>query len=97
MVIVTELNTEKPFLVRSVNNYLSKTVTFYLTLTQIITRMCEHGKFNGAKSIEGKSGQWLIPKENFVTTNEQDDIAEKILQTIDIKNKEAGDVDKFDL
>lgn len=34
MVIVTELNTEKPFLVRSVNNYLSKTVTFYLTLTK---------------------------------------------------------------
>lgn len=64
---------------------------------QIITRMCEQRKFNGAKSIEGKSGQWLIPKENFVTTNEQDDIAEKILQTIDIKNKEAGDVDEFDL
>jgi DNA-binding transcriptional regulator LsrR (DeoR family) len=29
---------------------------------QIITRMCEQRKFNGAKSIEGKSGQWLIPK-----------------------------------
>lgn len=64
---------------------------------QIITRMCEHGKFNGAKSIEGKSGQWLIPKENFVTTNEQDDIAENVLQTIDIKNKKTGDVDEFDL
>lgn len=64
---------------------------------QIITRMCEQGKFNGAKSIEGKSRQWLIPKENFVTTNEQDDIAENILQTIDIKSKKAGDVDEFDL
>lgn len=59
--------------------------------------MCEQGKFKVAKSIEGKSGQWLILKENLVTTNEQDDIAEDILQTVDIKNKKAGDVDEFDL
>lgn len=64
---------------------------------ETICRMCEQGKFKGAKRSDGKGGYWLIPQENLVTTNEQDDIAEKILQTIDIKNKKAGDVDEFDL
>lgn len=51
--------------------------------------MCGQGKFIVAKSIEGKSGQWLIPKENLVTTNEQDDIAEDIFADSRYKEQES--------
>jgi len=64
---------------------------------QAIGRMCEQGKFKGAKGSDDKEGHWLIPQENFITTNEQDEVADKILQTIDKKNMKAGDIDEFNL
>ena len=62
---------------------------------QTIRRMCEKGKFAGAYKTNG--GHWRIPKENFITTDEQDKRAKAFFERIDIKNQEAGNVDEFDL
>jgi excisionase family DNA binding protein len=62
---------------------------------QTIRRMCEKGKFPGAYKTDG--GHWRIPREIFITTPEQDERAEEVLQRIDIKNQKAGYVDEFDL
>ncbi|MFZ3588888.1 helix-turn-helix domain-containing protein [Bacillus sp. DJP31] len=62
---------------------------------QTIRRMCENGRFEGAYKTDG--GHWKIPQDGFITTQEQDQHAESILKQIDKKNKEAGDVDEFDL
>ncbi|MEK4801053.1 helix-turn-helix domain-containing protein [Oceanobacillus sp. FSL K6-0118] len=64
---------------------------------QTIRRMCTQGKFKGVKPVSKIAGHWLIPKENFITTREQDKIAEITLQRIDKKNKEKCNVDEFDL
>lgn len=63
---------------------------------QTIRRMCEQGKFSGAIRVGG-TGHWRIPEENFITTHAQDKEAEMIMQRIDEKNIEAGEVDEFDL
>ncbi|MFD2618743.1 helix-turn-helix domain-containing protein [Terrilactibacillus laevilacticus] len=62
---------------------------------QTIRRMCESGKFIGAYRSEG--GHWRIPEENFITTREQDIKGNGILEHLDKKNQEEGDVDEFDL
>ena len=62
---------------------------------QTIRNMCEQERFKGAYRSNG--GHWRIPTDNFITSREQDERAEKILQKIDQKNKEVGDVDEFDL
>ncbi|WP_141603548.1 helix-turn-helix domain-containing protein [Terrilactibacillus laevilacticus] len=62
---------------------------------QTIRRMCESGKFKGAYRSEG--GHWRIPEENFITTREQDIKGNGILEHLDKKNQEEGDVDEFDL
>lgn len=62
---------------------------------QTIRRMCEKGKFAGAYKTNG--GHWRIPKENFITTDEQDKRAKAFFERIDIKNQKAGNVDEFDL
>lgn len=64
---------------------------------QTIRRMCENGRLKGVYRSGGKNGHWRIPEENFITTRKQDQEAEAILKQIDKKNKEAGDVDEFDL
>lgn len=64
---------------------------------QTINRMCEKGRFTGAKRSDDINGEWVIPQENFITTNEQDDVAEMVLQKIDNKNKKAGDIDEFNV
>jgi excisionase family DNA binding protein len=64
---------------------------------QTIRRMCESGRFKRAHRSCGENGHWRIPEENFITTREQDQKAEEILEHLDQKNKEAGDVDEFDL
>lgn len=63
---------------------------------QTIRRMCEQGKFKGAIRVGG-TGHCRIPAENFITTYAQDKKAEMILQRIDEKNVETGDIDEFDL
>lgn len=62
---------------------------------QTIRRMCEKGKFDGAYKTDG--GHWKIPKNNFITTDEQDARAKAFFERIDVKNQEAGQVDEFDL
>ena len=62
---------------------------------QTIRRMCEKGKFVEAYKTDG--GHWRIPKENFITTDEQDKRAKAFFDRIDTKNHEAGNVDEFDL
>ncbi|MCJ7842523.1 SNF2 helicase associated domain-containing protein [Lederbergia sp. NSJ-179] len=62
---------------------------------QTIRRMCERGSFEGAYKTEG--GHWKIPEDIFITTREQDEIAEEVLKQIDRKNSVTGDVDEFDL
>ncbi|WP_100012406.1 helix-turn-helix domain-containing protein [Lentibacillus sediminis] len=62
---------------------------------QTIRRMCENGKFTGAYKTEG--GHWRIPGSEFITSDAQDKEAEEILKQIDKKNREAGDVDEFNL
>ncbi|TFJ92538.1 helix-turn-helix domain-containing protein [Lentibacillus salicampi] len=62
---------------------------------QTIRRMCENGKFEGAYRSGG--GHWRIPEDNFITSKQQDKIVDELFEQIDRKNKEAGDVDKFDL
>jgi len=58
--------------------------------------MCEQGKFKGAYRVED-NGDWRIPEENFITSKKNDEIAEITLQRIDKKNKQAGDIDEFNL
>lgn len=62
---------------------------------QTIRRMCEKGKFPKALKTDG--GHWRIPKNSFITTEEQDERANQILGKIDAKNQAAGHVDEFDL
>ncbi|MBM7571884.1 helix-turn-helix domain-containing protein [Aquibacillus albus] len=62
---------------------------------QTVRRMCDRGKFPGAYQTDG--GHWKIPKDVLITNEEQDQKAEQLFQQIDTKNKEAGDVDEFDL
>ncbi|QQK80458.1 helix-turn-helix domain-containing protein [Salicibibacter cibi] len=62
---------------------------------QTIRRMCENKKFPRAYKTQG--GHWRIPQDYFVTTSEQDETAESLLERIDHKNREVGDVDEFDL
>ncbi|MFD1031893.1 helix-turn-helix domain-containing protein [Metaplanococcus flavidus] len=62
---------------------------------QTIRRMCEKGKFSEARQTEG--GHWRIPKAAFITTAEQDERANQILEKIDAKNRAAGPVDEFKL
>mgnify|MGYP001306822329 CR=1 FL=1 len=64
---------------------------------QTIKSMCETGKFRGAYRLDGEKGDWRIPKDNFITTKEQDEKAKIILQQIDCKNKQFKDVDEFNL
>ncbi|WP_193063735.1 hypothetical protein [Oceanobacillus oncorhynchi] len=59
-----------------------------------IKRMCEQAKFKGAFRVKG-NGDWRIPEENFITSKKDDETAKIALQQIDKKNKQAGDVDKF--
>ncbi|HAM81067.1 helix-turn-helix domain-containing protein [Ornithinibacillus bavariensis] len=54
---------------------------------QTVQNMCKKGRFQGAYQTE--KGIWLIPEEIFVTTREQDEKAEEILQHIDKKNHEV--------
>jgi excisionase family DNA binding protein len=51
---------------------------------QTVRRMCERGKFPGAYQTDG--GHWKIPKDAFITTEEQDQKAEQLFQQIDAKN-----------
>ncbi|MGG1689439.1 hypothetical protein ABDH65_05235 [Heyndrickxia ginsengihumi] len=51
---------------------------------QIVRSMCEKGRFRDA--YQNKHGEWQIPEDNFITTREQDEKAEKILRHIDRKN-----------
>lgn len=62
---------------------------------QTIRRMCEKGKFPEARKTEG--GHWRIPKTSFITSNEQDERASRILDNIDAKNRAAGYADEFNL
>lgn len=62
---------------------------------QTIRRMCEKGRFPKALKTDG--GHWRIPKDSFVTTDEQDERANQILKKIDAKNQAAGYADEFDL
>lgn len=62
---------------------------------QTIRRMCENKKFQSAYKTQG--GHWKIPQDSFLTTAEQDEKAEILLKQIDEKNREAGDVDEFNL
>jgi excisionase family DNA binding protein len=62
---------------------------------QTVRRMCQAGRFKGAYQTDG--GHWKIPKDNFITTDEQDERIEKMFNKLDKKNKEAGDVDEFEL
>lgn len=52
--------------------------------------MCVDGKFHNTYRTE--DGEWLIPEDNFVTTKEQDEKAEDILQQIDRKNYGNKDI-----
>lgn len=80
---------EKPF-------YTTSEAAHKLGLSdQTIRRMCESGKLKGAYRSEG--GHWRIPEENFITTRKQDINANEILEYLDKKNQEVGDVDEFDL
>lgn len=63
---------------------------------RIIIRLCEQGKFKGARQV-GANGHWRIPEENFIIKREQYEATEKKLRQIDKKNEKAGDVDEFDL
>lgn len=54
---------------------------------QTVQNMCKKGIFQGAYQTE--KGDWLIPEKIFVTTREQDEKAEEILQHIDKKNYEV--------
>lgn len=62
---------------------------------QTIRRMCENGKFKEAFKTDG--GHWRIPEDDFVATRKQDRKAEQVLEHIDMKNNEVGDIDEFDL
>ncbi|TLS36466.1 helix-turn-helix domain-containing protein [Pseudalkalibacillus caeni] len=62
---------------------------------QTIRRMCSNDKFPGAYQTPG--GHWRIPRDTFITTDKQDEEAETILNKIDAKNEEAGEIDEFDL
>ncbi|QHS23773.1 helix-turn-helix domain-containing protein [Virgibacillus sp. MSP4-1] len=76
--------------------YTPKEVSKKLGISdQTVRRMCDRGKFPGAYQTDG--GHWKIPKEDFITTEEQDKKADEILRQIDVVNEEAGDVDEFDL
>lgn len=56
---------------------------------------CVKMKFKGAYRSEG--GHWRIPEDNFITSKKQDKKIDELFEQIDRKNKEAGDVDEFDL
>ncbi|MBL4952043.1 helix-turn-helix domain-containing protein [Neobacillus sp. YIM B02564] len=62
---------------------------------QTIRRMCERGSIPKAYKTDG--GHWRIPQEAFITTPKHDKKAQEFLRRMDMKNKEAGDVDEFDL
>lgn len=62
---------------------------------QTIRRLCSKGKFPGAYQTDG--GHWRIPKDSFITNQEQDERAKKVFDGIDRKNKEAGNFNEFDL
>ncbi|RSK27613.1 DNA-binding protein [Bacillus sp. HMF5848] len=62
---------------------------------QTVRRMCDRRKFPGAYQTDG--GHWKIPKDVLITTEDQDEKAEQLLQHIDAKNTKAGDIDEFDL
>lgn len=62
---------------------------------QSVRRQCEKGRYPDASKTDG--GHWRIPIKYFRTTKEQDTEADKTLQQIDKKNKEARAVDEFDL
>ena len=64
---------------------------------QTVQNMCNRGMFQGAYQTE--KGDWLIPEDHFVTTREQDEKAEEILQQIDRKNQSVlknADVEYID-
>lgn len=82
---------------------IDKSQEFYTTIeaakklglsNKVIMRMCDQGKFKGASRVDG---HWRIPKVNFITSKEQDGTGEITLKNINNKNKEAGEVDEFDL
>lgn len=54
-----------------------------------VINMCIRERFQNA--FQNENGDWLIPEENFITTKEQDEKAEKILQHIDRKNRGGSD------
>lgn len=62
---------------------------------QTIQRMCERGKFPGAKQTS--SGHWLIPKKLFKVTLEEARKIRDDLKDIREKSLEAGEEDEFDL
>jgi hypothetical protein len=57
--------------------------------------MCEKGKFPGAFKTNG--GHWRIPEDRFITTRDQDERAEIVLERIDKKSNEYGAADEFNL
>lgn len=63
---------------------------------QILYQLCQIGKMKGAYLLK-ETGKWVIPEESFVTTREQDEKAKDVLNKIDRKNREAGEVDEFNL
>lgn len=73
--------------------YSVKEVAIKLGLSiKTIENMCEKGRFKGAYQTD--NGDWLIPVENFITSREQFEKANEILQHIDRKNQV---VDKSEL
>lgn len=62
---------------------------------QTIRRMCEKGKFPDAYKTDG--GHWRVPRKYFRVTLEQAREADEFLKELDKKNKEAGEVDEFNL
>ncbi|MGG0741224.1 hypothetical protein [Niallia taxi] len=73
--------------------YSVKEVAIKLGLSiKTIENMCEKGRFKDAYQTD--NDDWLIPGENFITSREQFEKANEILQHIDRKNQE---VDKSEL
>lgn len=68
--------------------YTVKEVALKLGLSmKQITNMCEKGRFKGA--YQSDNAEWLIPDDNFITTKEQYERANEILQHIDRKNQKV--------
>lgn len=68
--------------------YTVKEVALKLGLSmKQITNMCEKGRFKG--DYQSDNAEWLIPDDNFITTKEQYERANEILQHIDRKNQKV--------